>query len=128
MSAIADAYIVACERACESQLPDDIADLTGRFFSDEVTPGERAAVEAEFEKVTRADIGRPPLPVKGERYLGVGIDALNPGIIKGPLTNNPRLTLGQTIWQFTESGWEVVKHKYTHAELHPPLPPIHERN
>jgi len=67
MSAIADAYVVACERACESQLPDDIDDLTGRFFTDDVTPGERAAVEAEFEKVTRADIGRPPLPPSYER-------------------------------------------------------------
>ena len=60
MSAIADAYIVACERAFRGRPTAEVAEFTDRCLCDDLTPEEWFLVQAEFEKVTRADIGRPP--------------------------------------------------------------------
>ena len=62
MSAIADAFIVAMDRAFPDLDNTGRDDLEERFFSDRATPQEAEAINREFAKVTRADIGRPPLP------------------------------------------------------------------
>ena len=62
MSAIADAYVVACERAFAELPADEREVIVDRCLCDDLTPEEWFLVQAEFEKVTRADIGRPPLP------------------------------------------------------------------
>jgi hypothetical protein len=62
MSATCDAYIVAVQRAFPDLDAEALGDLTERFFTGGATPAEAAAILAEFNKVTRADIGREPLP------------------------------------------------------------------
>jgi hypothetical protein len=63
MSAIADAYVVACERAFAELPADEREVIVDRCLCDDLTPEEWFLVQAELEKVTRADIGRPPLPL-----------------------------------------------------------------
>jgi hypothetical protein len=61
MSATADALTLAMERAFPKLDLAGMEDLMDRFFNNLATPAEAAAIQAEFEKVTRADIGREPL-------------------------------------------------------------------
>jgi hypothetical protein len=62
MSAIADSYIVAIQRAFPQTTATEIVAISERFFDGNATMAESEAIEREFAKVTRADIGRPPLP------------------------------------------------------------------
>ena len=66
MSAIANAYVVAMERAFPHAGAQWMEDFMARFWEGSITPEEQAAVEREFAKVTRADIGREPLVIIGQ--------------------------------------------------------------
>jgi hypothetical protein len=65
MSATADATMLAIQRAAPKlgySTDEEIMDFAERVYSCRATEAEMALVAAEFIKVTRADIGRPPLP------------------------------------------------------------------
>jgi hypothetical protein len=62
MSATADAFTVAIERAFPWAGQAWLADCFERWANGELTPDEATAIGREFAKVTRADIGREPLP------------------------------------------------------------------
>jgi hypothetical protein len=57
MSATADAYIVAIQRAFPKLTETERFELSERFFAGNATPDEEDAIEREFSGVTRADIG-----------------------------------------------------------------------
>jgi hypothetical protein len=72
MSATSDAAILAIQRACAKSGivdPDAIMDFAERFYDGRASDAERKAVADEFAKVTRADIGRPPLTDIREQVL-----------------------------------------------------------
>ncbi len=74
MSASADATQLAIERALDHagvKDADDRRDFTERFYCGEVSEFEQAAVQSEFNKITRADIGRAPLSDIRERVLDI---------------------------------------------------------
>ena len=65
MSCMADATMLAIERACaKAGIHDEaeIMDFAERFYTDKASEAERRAVADELANVTRADIGRGPLP------------------------------------------------------------------
>ena len=61
MSASADAFTVALERAFPGLDLDGLAELAGRILTNAATEAELAALRREWDKVTRADIGREAL-------------------------------------------------------------------
>ena len=74
MSASADATQLSIERALDNagiQDADDRGAFAARFYRGDVSDFERAAVQVEFAKITRADIGRPPLSDIRERVLDI---------------------------------------------------------
>jgi len=63
MSASADATQLAIDRALDHAGivdADEREAFAARFYRGDVSNFERAAVQAEFAKIPRADIGRPP--------------------------------------------------------------------
>jgi hypothetical protein len=62
MSATADAYMLAIQRAFPALDVAGQEAFSERFFAGNATLDEEEAVQREFAKVTRTDIGRPPLP------------------------------------------------------------------
>jgi len=73
MSATADATQLAIERALDHanvKDHDDREAFAARFYRGDATEFEQAAVQTEFAKLTRADIGRPDFTDTHEQVLG----------------------------------------------------------
>ena len=66
MGCVKDAEMLAVQRAAAGLGVDEVMDFAERYYAGTATAAEVAAVHAEFAKVTRADIGRPPLPDRGQ--------------------------------------------------------------
>ena len=76
MSCMADAEIEAVRRACAGLDPLAAEDFTERYFAGLADAHEVGAVRRELQRITRADIGRPDLPLQQP--------AAQPLVILGP--------------------------------------------
>ena len=90
MSCIADAYMVAIDRACDKvglTAPHERELLAERFYCGKASTFEHAAIQTELYKVTRADIGRGPLSDTRERVLDVTSERVL-DTIEGPVAED----------------------------------------